>query len=199
MDLFTRLISHVSNGHRRANIVGSHRRLTAIRHRVRLPADIVSSGRLASTTMAKKKNTRPSEDALLLPLHPARRDTAESQRTPIVDTHTHLLSTFGSYQSTYKPGNHETIWDFARAMYKGQGVEAIVDVWCEAPVQPHWKEIADSMLTEESRELKWGGLQYWFVMGAFKCVLNVLTSSPGGELSIACYHRRSPVRVFHFT
>ena len=50
-------------------------------------------------------------------------------------------------------------------MYHGRRVEAIVDVWCEAPVLKQWKELADSALTQEQREKDWGGIEYWFVMG----------------------------------
>jgi TatD DNase family protein len=116
--------------------------------------------------MAKKKNNTPSEDTLLLPPHPARADLPDHEHTATVDTHTHLLSTFSSYKSIYKSGKYQTIWEFVREMYHGRKVEAIVDVWCEAPVmKAQWKEIADSALSEEQREKDWGGLQYWFVMG----------------------------------
>jgi len=116
--------------------------------------------------MAKKKNNTPPEEALLLPVHPARVDIPETEHVSLVDTHTHLLSTFNSYQKTYKPGKYQTIWEFVRGMYHGRGVEAIVDVWCDAPIQKtEWREIADSALTEEERERDWGGMQYWFVMG----------------------------------
>ena len=46
-----------------------------------------------------------------------------------------------------------------------QNVQSIVDVWCEAPVLSTWKELADSAISEEDRKEKWGGLDYWFVMG----------------------------------
>lgn len=53
-------------------------------------------------------------------------------------------------------------------MYHGRRVEAIVDVWCEAPVRKtQWREIADSALTPEQRENDWGGIEYLFVMGEF--------------------------------
>lgn len=120
-----------------------------------------------SRKMGKKKNTTPGEEHLILPIHPLRAEQPETEHTPTVDTHTHLLSTFNSYQSTYKPGKHQTIWEFVRSMYHGRRVEAIIDVWCEAPVlKAQWKEIADSALTKEAREKDWGGLEYWFVMGA---------------------------------
>lgn len=158
--------------------ISSHHRLTARQYPRCSVHTLVCRQRPSTTKMAKKKNNTPAEEVLLLPLHPARRDTPETHRTPIIDTHTHLLSTFSLYQSTYKPGKHETIWDFVRAMYQGQGVQAIVDVWCEAPVQKaQWKEIADSALTEELIEQKWGGLQYWFVMG---------TSIVGGQKATDC-------------
>jgi hypothetical protein len=44
-------------------------------------------------------------------------------------------------------------------------VEAIIDVWCDAPVLPTWREIADSAIDPEKREELWGDLEYWFVMG----------------------------------
>lgn len=112
--------------------------------------------------MGKKKPSVPAEEHLLLPQHPARPD---AQTTPIVDTHTHLLSTFSFYRSKYKEGKHDTVYDFVRELYRGHGVDAIVDVYCEAPVTKQWRELADSALSEEDRRVKWGGLEYWFVMG----------------------------------
>jgi TatD DNase family protein len=54
-----------------------------------------------------------------------------------------------------------------RAMYAGHRVEALVDVWCDAPVQKSlWRELADSALNAEERANKWGNIEYWFVMGA---------------------------------
>lgn len=116
--------------------------------------------------MGKKRNTTPPEEHLLLPPHPSREESPEADHTPTVDTHTHLLSTFEAYQTTYKPGKHETIWDFVRGMYRGRRVEAIVDVWCEAKVwKGIWREIADSALDDAKREEQWAGIKYWFVMG----------------------------------
>ncbi|KIJ62503.1 hypothetical protein HYDPIDRAFT_114639 [Hydnomerulius pinastri MD-312] len=105
-----------------------------------------------------KKNSVPNEKHLSLPAH------AEAT-TPIIDTHTHLLTTFSSYKSKYRAGKYDNVWDFVRGLYEGRNVKAIVDVWCDAPVQPAWKELADSALTAEDRTNKWGGVEYWFVMG----------------------------------
>ncbi|KAI0795993.1 hydrolase [Abortiporus biennis] len=116
----------------------------------------------------KKKQT-PGEDHLILPLHPSRSTSPSPHPSSalVVDTHTHLLSTFEAYRKAYKPGKYETVWDFARAMYDGHSIEAIIDVWCEAPIRKkEWKEIADSAIDAERRKKDWGGLEYWFVMGA---------------------------------
>lgn len=106
----------------------------------------------------KNKSSVPAEQHLLLPSH--------STTASIVDTHTHLASTFAAYRGKYPQATFENVFDFVRGMYRGRKVEAIVDVWCEAPVQSGlWKEFADSALTKEDRDTKWGGLEYWFVMG----------------------------------
>ena len=86
--------------------------------------------------------------------------------TSIVDTHTHLISTYSFYRSKYPSGQHVTVYDFVRALYRDAGVRAIVDVYCEAPELGAWRELADSALTEEGRRDVWGGIEYWFVMGA---------------------------------
>lgn len=108
------------------------------------------------------RNKGPPEDCLILPDHP-RHTTA-----PIVDTHTHLVSTFAAYKQKYKDGKYETLYDFVRGLYRGKKVAALVDVWCEAPVRGVWKEIADSAITVQDRKDKWGELEYWFIMGAFQ-------------------------------
>ena len=113
--------------------------------------------------MGKKKSSVPAETHLLLPAHPAR---PEPSAAPIIDTHTHLISTYSLYRSKYPAGAHTTVYDFVRGVYDGAGVQAIVDVHCEAPEHGAWRELADSALTEDDRREKWGGLEYWFVMGA---------------------------------
>jgi TatD DNase family protein len=114
--------------------------------------------------MGKNNKKGPSEDVLILPTH------SSHLAAPIVDTHTHLVSTFAAYKQRYKDGKFENIYDLVRGLYRGKNVAALVDVWCEAPVQRVWKEVADSAITEGDRAEKWGGLEYWFVMGA--CLLD---------------------------
>lgn len=89
--------------------------------------------------------------------------------TPIVDTHTHLLSTFEKFRQSYPQSAIDDIFSFVRWVYKPSHetprVDAIVDVWCDAPVIPLWKELADSAIDENDRIKQWGGVNYWFVMG----------------------------------
>lgn len=106
-----------------------------------------------SKAMGKRKSSTPGEENLLLPIPPS--------TLPIVDTHTHMASTFDFYRGRYKEGKYQTVYEFVKAMYEGRNVEAVVDVWCEAPVNKTWREFADAAADKE----KWGGLEYWFVMG----------------------------------
>ncbi|KIM73783.1 hypothetical protein PILCRDRAFT_14994 [Piloderma croceum F 1598] len=82
--------------------------------------------------MGKNKKQSISDEAhLLLP--------AYAINTGIVDTHTHLVFTFAQYQSKYKRGTYETIYDFTV-----------------------WRELADSALKKDE---PWNGTEYWFVIG----------------------------------
>lgn len=116
-----------------------------------------SRGTASYHNMAKKKSNVPPEDNLLLPTPPS--------ASAIVDTHTHLASTFQFYRRYYKNGKYNDPFEFIRKIYEGRKVESIVDVWCEAPVLKSWKTFADSALKAEDRESIWGGMNYWFVMG----------------------------------
>lgn len=107
-----------------------------------------------------------NEDDLQLPKH----SSASSSSSVIVDNHTHLLSTFAAYRQKFPSGKHESVFDFAKSLYRDTGsdghvVRSIVDVWCEAPVRKEWKELADSAITEEQRAQNWLGMDYHFVMG----------------------------------
>ncbi|KAF7985424.1 hypothetical protein HWV62_5143 [Athelia sp. TMB] len=102
-----------------------------------------------------KKSKTPGEQHLILPAH-------ASVGSAIVDTHTHLLSTFTSYRERYPAGKYETVYDFVRGVYAGLNIEAVVDVWCEAPVMKEYMELAD---TAHQGDDRWGGVGYWFVMG----------------------------------
>lgn len=133
--------------------------------------------------MGKKKSAPIPESAMLLengcPHLSSIADTDSSAsgddidiRHPIVDTHTHLVSTFGVYRSKYPDGQFLTIHDFVRGYYRPSApvsnagyVTNLVDVYCEAPVMKQWKEVADSALTDAQRATDWGGVQYHFVIG----------------------------------
>ncbi|KAF9444806.1 hypothetical protein P691DRAFT_777998 [Macrolepiota fuliginosa MF-IS2] len=132
--------------------------------------------------MGKKKSNTPSETFLVLPTPPT--------TAPIIDTHTHLVSTFESYRQRYKDNKHETIFDLLRGIYAGRNVESIVDVWCEAPVRKLWKEFADSALKPEDRHGKWGGIDYWFVMGVHPHEARHYTDEIENEIIEAMSHPR---------
>jgi len=71
-------------------------------------------------------------------------------------------------------------------------VTAVVDVWCEAPVQKIWKEIADSALAEEEdRNGRWGDLEYWFVMGVHPHEARLYTDAVEKDILEAMTHPRN--------
>ncbi|KAJ7770265.1 hydrolase [Mycena maculata] len=110
--------------------------------------------------------------------------------SPIVDTHTHLASTFEAYRHKYPAGDYTTVYDFVRGLYVPAGVKEIVDVWCEAPVRQLWREFADSALTDEDRRDKWGGLGYWFVMGVHPHEAKLYTDAVEADIIEAMGHPR---------
>ncbi|KZT05694.1 uncharacterized protein LAESUDRAFT_759938 [Laetiporus sulphureus 93-53] len=142
--------------------------------------------------MGKNKKSAPKEELLRLPRHPAlTAETAlDEQIAPIVDTHTHLVSTFHAYRGKYKDGKYETVHDFVRGLYQDRNVEAIVDVWCDASIQLSWRSIADSALTKESIEMLWGGLEYWFVMGIHPHEAGAYTDEVESNILNAMAHPR---------
>lgn len=131
----------------------------------------------------KKAAMAVPESVLSLPAHASALEIAPDQQpTPVVDTHTHLLSTFSWYKSKYKDSAAcETIWDFVRTMCtppasdveadapkqrtRRHSVASMVDVWCEPASWVNWREIADSAVEGHSKKPDWGGCEYWFAMG----------------------------------
>ncbi|EIW78060.1 hypothetical protein CONPUDRAFT_129112 [Coniophora puteana RWD-64-598 SS2] len=155
--------------------------------------------------MAKK--TRPSRQHLITPQH------STASHIPIIDTHTHLHATFSWYTEWYlkhfpsKPNSlspaangavdanqvpkYDTIHEFVQGVYEGKNVKAIVDVWCEAPpLLGEWRKLADSALTEEERRNKWGGIEYWFVMGVHPHNAGRYTDKIGQQIVEAMSHPR---------
>ncbi|GAA5949728.1 hypothetical protein JCM21900_003275 [Sporobolomyces salmonicolor] len=128
------------------------------------PAPTPSSG---NTRSSKSSKSLPPEQRLVLPLHDHLADIPEGTQgsVELVDTHTHVLSTFRAYREKYPDGAYSTVADFIRAHLQGEGsnrVQAVVDVWCEAEApseRPEWKETVDSLSALE-------GLDYRFVVGA---------------------------------
>ncbi|KAI5481659.1 hypothetical protein MNV49_002885 [Pseudohyphozyma bogoriensis] len=112
--------------------------------------------------MAKSKSKKPlDESCLILPSPPFER----TQTTPleVIDTHTHILSTYNSYVKSFPPpnNNYQTLKEFVRKIVLEQGISGAVDVWCEAPMTAQFLEVVDSLA-----ELKEEGFTYNFVVGA---------------------------------
>ncbi|KAL0948750.1 hypothetical protein HGRIS_008883 [Hohenbuehelia grisea] len=107
--------------------------------------------------MVKKKPPIP-ESVLVFP-------NRSANAPAIVDTHTHIASTYAAYRTKYPEGRFSTVHELFRGVTEGHRVEAVVDVWCEAPVRAIWRELADSAVSEDDRAQKWGGTEYYFAMG----------------------------------
>ncbi|GAA5886025.1 hypothetical protein JCM5296_007066 [Sporobolomyces johnsonii] len=128
------------------------------------PAPTPSSG---TSRSSKSSKSLPPEQRLVLPLHDHLKDIPEGiqETVELVDTHTHVFSTFRAYREKYPDGAHSTVADFVRAHLQAEGsnrVQAVVDVWCEAEApseRPEWKETVDTLSALD-------GLDYRFVIGA---------------------------------
>lgn len=129
--------------------------------------------------MGNKDRQPPTEDKLHFEPLPSLASLSEPPT--IVDTHTHLESTFGAYRAAFPAGEFVDLPGFIKGFYgaesKHPGVKTLIDVWCEPPILKSWKEIADSALTEDLRAEKWGGLDYWFVMGVHPYVVPCVSVS----------------------
>ncbi|KAJ7176781.1 hydrolase [Mycena filopes] len=134
--------------------------------------------------MGKKSKVVPESHFRLV--HPAISESSSA----IVDTHTHLASTFEVYRHKYPAGDYTTVFDFVRGLYAPAGVQQIVDVWCEAPVRPLWREFADSALAEDDRQKLWGGVGYWFVMGVHPHEARLYTDAVEADIIEAMAHPR---------
>ncbi|KAJ6551204.1 hypothetical protein B0H19DRAFT_1236445 [Mycena capillaripes] len=117
-----------------------------------IPVSPESLGFRTQPPAASSSSNRNTAGSRMIPeSHFRLRHPAVSPASSIVDTHTHLALTFESYRRKYPAGKYKTVHDFVKGLYVPAGVEQIVDVWCEAPVRPLWREFADSAVTEEQR------------------------------------------------
>ncbi|GAA5855491.1 hypothetical protein JCM8547_007858 [Rhodosporidiobolus lusitaniae] len=116
-----------------------------------------------SSRQSTRSGRTPPEATLVLPRHAELRGLAEGEQVELVDTHTHVLSTFHAYQEKYPEGQHvESIQSFVKATLPH--MHSVVDVWCEAPMRVNWKEVV-GQLSELKKEDP-NGLNYYFVVGA---------------------------------
>ncbi|GJN87440.1 hypothetical protein Rhopal_000389-T1 [Rhodotorula paludigena] len=101
----------------------------------------------------------PHEHVLVLPVHHQLEgiDTVE-----VVDTHTHVHSTFQAYKEKYPERTHATIRDYVQATLRSQSaqqVAAVVDVYCEGSDMVHFPDTVAALSDLD-------GLSYHFVAGA---------------------------------
>ncbi|GAA5898855.1 TatD family hydrolase [Sporobolomyces salmoneus] len=110
---------------------------------------------------SKSSKSLPPEERLILPRHEQLRGV---QDVEIVDTHTHIYSTFLAYRERYPEGKHSNVRDFVQAVLcspESNQLQSVVDVWCEAENpfdRPEWKETVQSLTDLD-------GLDYRYVIG----------------------------------
>ncbi|KZW03309.1 Metallo-dependent hydrolase [Exidia glandulosa HHB12029] len=163
---------------------------------------------MAKSKKQKAANAIP-ESVLSLPAHASALELAADQEpAPVIDTHTHLLSTYGWYKSKYKDDAAcQTIWDFVRTMCmppasdveadaakqrtRRHKVTSMVDVWCEPASWLNWREIADSAVEGSPQKADWGGCEYWFAMGVHPHEAKHYDDKVEGQILEAMKHPRS--------
>lgn len=100
----------------------------------------------------QKSHPKIPESKLVLP----------RSKLPVIDSHSHLLSTYFAYKTEYPDGKFAgSVHDFVRGFYGGKNIEAIVDVWWEVPVRKEWKALADSAVNSQL----WCGIEYYCTIG----------------------------------
>ncbi|GAA5831916.1 hypothetical protein JCM3766R1_000153 [Sporobolomyces carnicolor] len=123
------------------------------------PASAVAAPK--NSRSSKSSKSLPLEDRLILPRHEALEDV---QAVEIIDTHTHVYSTFKAYRERYPEGIHKNVRDFVQATLlspESNRLKAVIDVWCEAEDpfgRPEWQETVQSLSNLD-------GFDYRYVIG----------------------------------
>ncbi|CAG8676105.1 254_t:CDS:10, partial [Acaulospora colombiana] len=118
-----------------------------------LPANLQVRSVATKKYMGKKKKAAPiPEEVLHLPAH----DGSLDRRYPYASALD--VRTISPQEAADNSENQDT------RLCK-HSVDTLIDVWCEAPVDKRWRDVADSARDEEQRKSLWGGIDYWFVMG----------------------------------
>ncbi|GAA5823245.1 hypothetical protein JCM3770_000095 [Rhodotorula araucariae] len=119
---------------------------------------------MSSTPTSSRQSTRsnrtPHEDVLVLPIHDDIKERLAD--VELVDTHTHVHSTFRAYKEKYPDGKHTAIRDFVAATLQADEshkLAACVDVYCEGADMAHWAATVSALSDVP-------GLSYHFVAGA---------------------------------
>jgi hypothetical protein len=135
-----------------------------------------------SSRQSTKSSRTPPESVLVLPQHAELQALTDGEQVELVDTHTHVLSTFHACSfplfspssfvrspifppidvEKYPRGQHQNVKDFVKATLPN--MTSVVDVWCEAPMRENWKETVETL--SELKEEDPSSLNYHFVVGA---------------------------------
>ena len=122
-------------------------------------------------SMAKSKSKGvPDEKCLVLPRHNDMEDAADID---LIDTHTHVISTYETYRSKYAKGKHQSVREFVQALLlqdESHRVSKVVDVWCEAPLKAEWRDTVEQLSSIED-------FAYHFVVGVSLWIFLVLSGS----------------------
>lgn len=98
-------------------------------YKARLLSTPPSRFKTRKTSIMGKKSKRsavPDEENLILP------SRTSPDAVQIIDTHTHLLSTFTTYRSKYPDGKYATVFDFVRGVYRDQGLSCNGNECCSS-------------------------------------------------------------------
>ncbi|KAK4058279.1 hypothetical protein OIO90_000436 [Microbotryomycetes sp. JL221] len=98
---------------------------------------------------SKSKGT-PDEACLVLPRHKDLEHDSTTSYPDLIDTHTHVLSTYETYLSKYPQGKHTQLANFVNNLLIDNGDQAhklskVVDVWCEAPLRTEWRDTVNQL------------------------------------------------------
>ncbi|BGP01323.1 Hydrolase [Rhodotorula toruloides ATCC 204091] len=121
----------------------------------------MSSTPVSASSSRSGKSRTPHEDVLVLPIHNDLKEL-EDRDLLLVDTHTHVLSTWLAYKEKYPAGKHESIRAFVESTLQADSsnrISKVVDVWCEAPPVANWREVVEDLSALDN-------LNYRFVIGA---------------------------------
>ncbi|GAA6061423.1 hypothetical protein JCM10212_004481 [Sporobolomyces blumeae] len=127
------------------------------------PSGPAPAAKNSRTSSSRSSKSLPPEHRLVVPTHDALK-AHQGPHVEIIDTHTHVWSTFNAYREKYPQGQHETVKDFVKATLcddNSNRISKLVDVWCEAKdpaARPEFADVVDSLSALDQ-------LEYRYVIG----------------------------------